>query len=170
MQSGWVSIIMCIGPPGSGKTTWVNMYKLFHPAADYFSSDALRREIFGNDTISVSNEQNQQVHDEMRQRVAQLIKTSREMNNGCLPEIVIDATNCSAEEWAKYKAMGPNIMIAKVFEVNPVECVKRMELRERKVPADAICKYWHQYQQNKPLLPQFFNIIDYNPYLSLYRP
>ena len=49
-------------------------------------------------------------------------------------------------------------MLAKVFDVEPKEALRRMENRERKVPFEILAWKWKTLQGNKHAIPKLFNM------------
>ena len=129
-------LILTIGIPGCGKTTWVNEYLKKYPNGTYIiSTDAIRLELLGNEQC-VDPSHNPMMYEEARKRAKEIIDNRTEIVKkiGTWPVIIIDSTNVDMEEWFAYKQLGSSLMLAKVFDVEPQEALKRMENRERKVP------------------------------------
>lgn len=153
-------LILTIGIPGCGKTTWVNEYLKRNPNGTFvISTDALRLELTGNEQC-VDPGQNSMIHDEARKRAKDIIDNRVEISKklGTWPVIVIDSTNVDVEEWIAYKQLGANLMLAKVFDVEPTEALRRMENRERKVPFEILEWKWKTLQSNKHAIPKLFNM------------
>ena len=152
-------LILTIGIPGCGKTTWVNDYLKKYPNGTYvISTDAIRLELTGKEQC-VDPSQNPMIHEEARKRAKDIIDNRTEIFKkiGTWPVIVIDSTNVDVEEWFAYKQLGASLMLAKVFDVEPQEALKRMENRERKVPLEILEWKWKTLQDNKHAIPKFFN-------------
>ncbi len=154
------ALILTIGIPGCGKTTWVNEYLKKYPNGTYvISTDAIRLELTGNEQC-VDPSQNPMIHGEARKRAKNIIDKRAEIfkKNGTWPVIIIDSTNVDVEEWIAYKQLGASIMMAKVFDVEPEEAMKRMENRERKVALEILEWKWKTLQENKHAIPKLFNM------------
>lgn len=152
-------LILTIGIPGCGKTTWVNEYLKKHPNGTYvISTDAIRTELTGIEQC-VDPSQNPMIHEEARKRAKNIIDNHMEIfkKNGTWPVIIIDSTNVDVEEWIAYKQLGASMMLAKVFDVEPQEALKRIENRERKVPLNILEWKWKTLQNNKNAIPKIFN-------------
>lgn len=149
-------LMLLIGIPGSGKTTWVQNYKKTHPLTYVVSTDEIRKELFGRDECDPCY--NQKVRDIAKKKVETILNDPNAVG-GLGPEIIVDSTNCDVSEWIKYKNLKPSAMIAKVFDVTPEEANKNQQNRERQVPYDAIKKYYSTLQNNKKHLPKIFNLI-----------
>lgn len=48
-------LIITVGPPGSGKTTYAKKYIEEHPGTVHLSSDKIRAELWGNEAIQGDN-------------------------------------------------------------------------------------------------------------------
>ena len=156
-------LILTIGIPGCGKTTWVNDYLKKHPNGTYvISTDAIRLELTGKEQC-VNPSQNPMIHDEARKRAKNIIDNRAEIFKklGTWPVIIIDSTNVDVEEWIAYKQLGANVMMAKVFDVEPKEALRRMENRERKVPFKILEWKWKTLQANRHAIPKLFNMEIY---------
>lgn len=152
-------LILTVGIPGAGKSTWVKNYLKQYPLTFVISTDEIRKELFGS---SVCNPlQSEQVHDEARKRVKNILDdpNSYDENHPLGPTIVVDSTNCAVEEWQKYKRLGATLMAGKYFNVNPEEAMKHQITRKRIVPLDVLQQKWKKLQQDKIYFPCFFNII-----------
>lgn len=149
-------LILTIGIPGAGKTTWVNTYKKTHPRAFIISTDEIRKDLTGS--IACDPNQNDMIHEEARKQVKNLIE--HPLVNGTLgPEIIVDSTNVDVQEWLKYKDLKPSVILAKVFNVEPEEAMKRQQVRGRIVPQEILDQKWKTLQQNKKYMPYIFNMI-----------
>lgn len=153
-------LILTIGIPGSGKTTWVKDYMKTHPLTYVISTDAIRKELTGVEQC-VDPSQNSMIHDEARKRVKEIL-LDPQSKGGLGPEIIVDSTNCEVEEWIKYKELGPSIIATQIFNLNPDEAFERMRNRERKVPLEILQQKWKQFKENEKFLPLIFNFIDYH--------
>lgn len=153
-------LILTIGIPGAGKTTWVDQYVKEHPSTFVISTDKIRKELTGDEQC-LHPCQNDMIHDEARRRVKEIIGNSHNYggNHGFGPTIVVDSTNCEADEWFQYKKLGASIMIAKVFKLTPDEAMSRQMGRERKVPFDILQMKYTQLLHDEKFLPCFFNLI-----------
>lgn len=156
-------LILTIGIPGSGKSTWVKEYQKQHSNGVFvISTDEIRKEITGIEQC-VDPSQNTRIHEEARKRAKAIIDDRKNLSKkyGTWPVIIIDSTNVDVEEWAAYKQLGAHIMMAKIFDVTPDEALKRMENRERKVPREILEWKWDTLEKNRKDIPKFFNLIIY---------
>ena len=152
------NLILTIGIPGAGKTSWVEKYKKTHPLTYVVSTDQLRKELTGVEQC-VNPSQNEMIHNEARKRVKQILDDPNSLG-GLGPEIIVDSTNCSWSEWYEYKKLGATIMRALLFECTPEQANLNQLKRERKVPIDIIRMKWRELQASKHYLPSLFNMID----------
>ena len=146
------SIIMTIGIPGSGKTTWVENYKKEHPAAVIVSSDALRKELTGKEDCDPN--QSNWIHDKVFKKVEEYMNSSEKID-----VLVIDATNTDIEEWKRYRELHPLLLCAKVFPISVEEAFARQAHRERQVPRYAFDLKYEELQRNKKHLPYIFDLL-----------
>lgn len=152
-------ILLTIGIPGSGKTTWVNEYKKAHPLTYVISSDEIRKELYGS--YKCDPEQSQRVHDVAREKAKAILEDPNSFG-GLGPEIIIDSTNTDVEEWLKFKKLGASVLLAKVFDRDPFSAFKATEMRDdnaRHVPLDVIRSKHAELQLNKKFLPLIFNLV-----------
>lgn len=159
-MSSFSILILTVGIPSSGKSTWVKEYCKSHPLTHVISTDNIRKEITGIEQC-VNPSQNDMIHDEARKR-AKSILDDPEMYGGKYglgPEIIIDSTNCDLNEWIKYKDLNSSVILAKVFEVEPEKAMEMQQGRERFVPMEILQMKWEQYQKNKKYLPLVFNMV-----------
>ena len=144
-------LILCIGIPGSGKSTWAAKYLDEHKATTIISTDRLREELFG--TTLCNPAQSPLVHAEARRRARLALEEKK--------DVLVDSTNVDLSEWLAYKEIClPNTLrVAKVFKTTPEVAMRRMSKRERKVPYEVVATKWQALQNNMQFLPYIFNFI-----------
>jgi len=150
-------VILTIGIPGSGKSRWVKEYIKTHPLTYVVSTDEIRKELTGVEQC-VDPSQNQMIHDEARKRVKSILEDPN-AKGGLGPEIIVDSTNVTVDEWIEYRKLGSDLMLAKIFEIEPDQAMEFQKTRERKVPLEILEMKWKQYQENKKFLPYLFNML-----------
>lgn len=134
-------IIVMVGAPGSGKSTWVKKYNLPHPCVTILSSDALRA-VFGKD------ENDQTVSAKVFQYME--IEADSLVRNG--NTVLIDATNMhrkARKPWVDLAKKYGVVLEAYVFIVDKDILIERNKKRGaaggRDVPADVIDRMLTNY-------------------------
>lgn len=158
------TIIMLIGIPGSGKTTWANKFLKLHPCAHLLSSDKVREETTG--TIECDPKQSPAIHELIYEKAKNIINSEESYlpKNGFGPCIIIDCTNVDATEWRKFKSLEPTMMIARVFDIPVDEALVRQQIRGRTIPYDVVKRKHDTLHENLKFLPYFFNMIIMNDF------
>lgn len=143
------TITMMVGLAASGKSTYAK--KLANDTdAIILSSDAIRWELFGDET---DQEHNQQVFQELHKRAKQWLKSGRSM--------VYDSTNINSKrrraflnELKKIDCTKECIIMATPYE----QCLENNRNRERKVPEWVIERMYRKWQT--PHTFEGFNKVD----------
>lgn len=150
-------LIITIGIPGCGKSTWAANYKREHPYVYIISSDEVRKDLHGSDLFIP--EKNEEVRDEVKRRVKKILDDP-ENYKGLGPTILVDSTNTDWRQWVEYKALMPTIIIAKVFDdITPEIAMERQKNRERVVPKNVLEAKWAMLEASKPYLSRIFNML-----------
>ena len=162
MATKFSSLILTIGIPGSGKTTWVKEYKKTHPLTFVISTDAIRKEVTGYEQF-IHPEDNQKIYEIARQRAHDILNCPDYYggNYGFGPEIIIDSTNVDVMGWLEYKNLGASVIAAQIFSKTPEEAFAAIQYRDRKVPLDIIKAKHEELEKNKKYLRLIFNYINY---------
>jgi len=135
------NLVITVGAPGSGKSTWVEEYKLTHPYMIFLSSDFLRG-FFGKD----ENDQSvsAQVFRHMESEVDRLLSEGK--------DVCIDATNMhrkARKVWIEYARKHGAMLTAYVFIVDRNTLIERNQKRGetggRNVPVDVIDRMLTNY-------------------------
>lgn len=144
-------LILVIGIPAAGKSSWVSQYIKTHAATIVVSNDQIRLELTG--TMECKRQQNKMIYTEARHRARKALESHH--------DVIIDGCNVEIEEWLAYKdiCLPTTLLVAKIFDVTPHVAIERMRDRERKVPEEIITDKWQQFQSNKQFLPYIFNFI-----------
>lgn len=144
-------LILTIGIPSCGKTTWVKDFLKKAPATKVVSNDDIREELFG--TRECDHTQNWRVYSTARERAKALLTSGA--------DVIVDATNTSIGEWMAYRRiLGDNdVFVAKVFSVTPETAIERQKGRERKVPEEVIQAKWEELERSKHWLYSLFNFL-----------
>lgn len=155
-------LILTIGIPASGKSSWAAAYRREHSMAFVVSTDELRKEFYGDEQCDGDYEKINFIHDEARRRAKAIIDNPSFYGGkyGFGPVVVVDSTNVDVSEWRKFKEIGASVMLAKTFfDVTPEEAMERQKNRERNVPLDILNMKQAQIEKNKKYLSSFFNMI-----------
>ena len=131
-------LIMLIGLPASGKTSFTKTLQFSHKNDDIeiISSDAIRKELFGSEE---EQKYNNKVFEEVYKRARFSIQHKK--------ITVIDATNLNRKRRINFiKTMPKCETSAIVFAIPFEECCKRNAARERVVPQEAMERMYRSFQ------------------------
>jgi len=135
------NMVITVGAPGSGKSTWIEKYKTTHPYMNFLSSDVLRA-VFGKD----ENDQSvsAQVFRHMENEVDRLLSEGK--------DVCIDATNMhrrARKVWIDLAKKHGAMVTAYVFIVDRDTLIERNQKRGetggRNVPVDVIDRMLTNY-------------------------
>lgn len=147
------TLYILIGVPGSGKSTYAEeLYQKAERGTALVSSDTIRENLYGNASCQ-----------ENPARVFEIAHqaTIDQLTRGY--DVIFDATNIYAKDRKDlilkvcFEVAKPVRFIAVYFDTPISECIKRQELRERKVPTKVIEKMGRQI--DKPTFQEGFDII-----------
>ncbi len=158
-----LKVIMTIGLPGSGKTTWAKEFVKNNPSYKRINKDDLRSLLDGEDNFTKENEKF-------------VIKTEEQLIRLCLSEnknVILDNThlvnkhkNRIQELISAYKK-GKNLSIEleiKSFIETPLEiCIQRDLIRPNSLGAEKITDMWFKYRKDNGLVPN----IDYQTWMAV---
>jgi len=124
---------MVIGLPASGKSTYAN--SLADVAV--FSSDALRKELYGSEEIQCDNGA---LFNELTKRIINRLKTNQ--------SAVLDATNMNSKKRKNLLKQLPKDITKKavVFATTLEQCKFNNKQRDRFVPEAVIERMWKEFQ------------------------
>lgn len=154
-------MIMLIGLPASGKSTFAKNYIQQHDNVKLFSSDALRAELWGDESVQGDNNK---LFTELHRRIKECLR------NGC--DAIYDATNINYKKRMAFLQELKHIECNKIcylFATPYEECIKRNANRDRKVPEYVLermykqftAPYWYEGWDNIKVINDFENI--YSP-------
>lgn len=131
------TLILLVGIPGSGKTTYANKYVEEHFNTIHLSSDKIREELWGNEAVQGDNNE-----------VSSLIqkRAISALHNG--QDVVYDATNITRKDRACIIAPCPKFARIEAHIIwAPIEtCIERDTARERTVGKTVIDKMLKKFQ------------------------
>ena len=141
------TFVMLTGIPGSGKSTYADFIKNQHNV--YLSSDAIRKELFGNESCQ---EEHHKVFGLMQERTLEALK------NGY--DVIYDATNVTRKDRHRILSCLPAYVYKKCIIVwAPIEyCIERDAARERTVGLDVIKKVLKRFEA--PFYDEGFDEIE----------
>ena len=129
-------LIMLIGPSGSGKSTWARNYVEHDFHTKIVSSDHIRFELFGDESIQTKP---QKVFQIARERMLSYFKNGH--------DVIFDATNLSIKDRKQtLQVLNKDIRrIALIFAIPYQQCVENQSKRSRAVDSSVIhnqiCKF-----------------------------
>ena len=161
------TLILLIGPPGSGKTTYAKKYIAEHNNTIHLSSDKIRAELWGNEATQGDNNE---VFSLMQSRAIEAL------NNG--QSVVYDATNITRKDRAYIISLCPKFVKIEAHVVwAPIEtCIERDAVRERTVGKEVIDRMLKRFQapfydesidEIKVIAPDEFDYLAYQ--LDIYN-
>ena len=134
-------LIMLVGIPGSGKTSWA--YKTINKIENcvIHSSDNLRKELYGDEN---DQEHNSELFNELHNRIRQSLKEGK--------TVIYDATNLNKKRRIKFlNTLGPVRKICVLFLTDLSECLKRNRERGKNIPDEVI------YNMYKTFCPPYYH-------------
>ena len=131
------TLIMLCGIPGSGKTTYANNYIEQNSNTIHLSSDAIRKELYGDENIQGNPAE---VFTLMQKRAIDAL------NNGY--DVLYDATNITRKDRASIIGICPKIAKIECHIIwAPIEtCIERDSKRERTVGKEVIDRMLKRFQ------------------------
>ena len=130
-------LILLVGIPGSGKTTYAKNYIEQNANTIHLSSDTIRAELYGDESIQGDPSE---VFSLMQKRAIEAL------NNGC--NVIYDATNITRKDRASIINLCPKfVMIECRIIWAPIEtCIERDFTRERTVGKEIIDRMLKRFQ------------------------
>ena len=156
------SLILLVGIPGSGKTTYANDYIKRHANIVHLSSDAIRKELYGDENTQGNPAE---VFSLMQKRAIEAL------NDG--HDVLYDATNITRKDRQGIISVCPKFAKIECHIIwAPIEtCIERDSKRERTVGKEVIDRMLKRFQAPyydegidviKVILPNNFNQTSYH--------
>ena len=132
-----VKLILLVGIPGSGKTTYAEKYVNNNDNTIHLSSDVIRAELWGNEATQGDNNE---VFSLMQSRAIE------SLNNG--KNVIYDATNINRRDRSYIISICPKFVKIEAHVIwAPIEtCIEHDAARERTVGSDVIHKMLKRFQ------------------------
>lgn len=156
-----VKLILLVGVPGSGKSTYAQKYLEKNKNTIHLSSDKIREELWGNEATQGDNNE---VFSLMQKRAVEAL------NNG--HDVIYDATNVTRKDRSYIIDLCPKFVKIEAHIIwAPIEtCIKRDAARERTVGKAVIDKMLKRLQpvyydegidEIKLVRPEHFSMTEY---------
>ena len=131
------TLVILVGPPGCGKSTYAKKYIKEHKYSIYISSDETRKELWGNEATQGDNSQ---VFYLMQVRTIEALKNGQ--------DVVYDATNMTRKGRASIISICPKFAKIEAHIIwAPIEtCIERDASRERTVGKEVIDRMLKRFQ------------------------
>lgn len=141
-------LLIMVGLPGSGKSTWARRYLRCHPDYRIISTDNVRRQLYGDAAIQG------EWRDIWQDVVQQLSEGRQAIAQGQASGIVYDATNVRRRHRREFVQTARRYGYAPVVAVwmdTPLDiCLARNQARSRQVPTEIIEKMYRQLMGAPP--------------------
>lgn len=155
------TLILLVGPPGLGKTTYAKKYLSEHSNTVYLSSDKIRKELWGDEGTQGDNNE---VFYRMQDRAI------NSLNLGS--DVIYDATNITRKDRSYIISLCPKFVNIEAHIIwAPIEtCIERDAARQRTVGKEVIDRMLKRFQpvfydeginEIKVILPDKFNKDEY---------
>ena len=130
-------LVMLVGIPGAGKTTYATKYMKENPNTIHLSSDSIRKELWGDESIQGDNSQ---IFSLMQTRAVEAL------NNG--QNVIYDATHVTRKDRAYIIELCPKFVQIEAHIIwAPIKtCIERDAVRERTVGKAVIDKMLKKFQ------------------------
>ena len=140
-------LIMLVGLPASGKSTWAKEYSETHPDYIVHSSDKLREEMYGD---NYDDADNSKVFEELHRRIMKDLETH---------SVIYDATNLVKKRRVQFlKAVPKHVYkTCAVFLKTYEKCLEDNSKRENSVPDEVITRMRKVF--SPPMYHEGFNEI-----------
>lgn len=131
------TLILLVGIPGSGKTTYAQKYIENNPGTVYLSSDKIRKELWGDESVQGDNNE---VFYRMQTRAVNALNLGN--------DVIYDATNVTRKDRAGIIAACPKFAKIECHIIwSPIEtCIERDAARKRTVGKEVIDRMLKRFQ------------------------
>lgn len=157
MKMNRPTLILLVGPPGAGKTTYAEKYISQNDNTVYLSSDEIRKEMWGNEAIQGNN-------NEIFGRMQAMAVDG--LNSGY--DVIYDATNMTRKDRAGIISVCPKVakIECHIIWATIETCIKRDSARKRTVGKEVIDRMLKRFHapyydegidEIKVILPNDFN-------------
>jgi predicted kinase len=147
-----IFLIMLVGIPGSGKSTWASQFQTVHPDYCLVSTDQIRAKLYGDEAVQGNW---YQVWQQVRTQWQIGIDSIRQ---GTRAGVIYDATNARRryrrQAIASARMLGFDTLTLVWFDVPLEVCLKRNQQRSRRVPPQVIVKMHRQLRSAPPSLAE----------------
>jgi len=141
-----MTLTILIGIPASGKSYYASNLNF---NGLILSSDSIRKELYGDE---MDQTHNQEVFDELYSRLHEALKDGT--------DVIIDATSVNRRERHQAIKIGQKFgayIEAIVFKTPIATCIKRNDIRDRKVPDYVYDRYIQKFEN--PMIDEGFDCI-----------
>ena len=142
-------MILLIGLPGSGKSTWAERFAANRNYTVIVSSDKIREELYGNEATQGDNNK---IFSLVRERAEEALKDCK--------DVIIDATNMTIKDRSAYFDIAKTYdttVTGILFDIPVEECKLRNSKRDRVVPDFVYDKMMKRYEH--PQLSEGFAML-----------
>jgi len=133
------TLILTIGVPGSGKSTWSKEFVKENPDYIRICPDEIREELTGN------------INDQSKNYLVWEIARKRVIENLKKYNVILDATNVNTKSRNKFIKGIEATIEYKIFNADKTECVKRIQkdiknnVNRSNVPIEVINRMYEEY-------------------------
>lgn len=141
-------LILTVGIPGSGKSTWAKQLAIQKPGYQLISTDSIRAQLYGDEAVQGNWMEIQ------RSLLTQLKTTRQSIAQGHLIAVIYDATNARRRHRREFiqlaRDCGYAPIVAAWIDTPLAVCLQRNAGRSRQVPAEIIEKMHRQLTAAPP--------------------
>ena len=147
-----IPLVVLVGIPGSGKSTWAKAYVAQHPDYCLVSTDQIRASLYGDEAVQGDWRQ------VWRQVLTQWQRGIEQVQQGKLTGVLYDATNTRRRNRRQVivtaRTLGFNPITLVWFDVPLTVGLSRNRLRSRQVPPEVIVAMHRQLCGAAPSLAE----------------